>query len=389
MKRFVVLVRALRVALVLVALATTASCDQPDEYDEEPPSKQRVDPQGHVVLTDAEQNAIALATTVVEAGTLTTATLRFGTVVARPQEDTSVIAPATARLKALASALGDTVAAGDPLVIIEPLISIASRAGIEAQRRQLHGKLKSALAKVEAGQVELERVKTLADTGLATQAERAQAEAALRSERARAESLRRAGTELGQITSGAITLRAPNGGAVATLAADLGSLVQQGDVLARIVQDGPRWIDLAVPPDDPAGDGYRVVLSSGALSARLLARGTIVQADGARRDRLRTTAEAANGIPPGATVSVEVLHERQGFIIPVGAIVRRGMEELVFVEVDKGRFAPRPVSVAARERRQAVITSGLAQGEHVVARGAASLLGELGIVGRDGREAPE
>jgi len=368
---------------LVAALAGTVACSGRGEGEEQAPSKRRVDEQGRVVLTAAEREAIDLSVAAVERGTLTTETLRFGTVVARPQEDALVVAPVTGRLRAPVAELGASVEEGAPLVIVEPLVDTASRASLEAERRQLRGQIESALAQVKAKEADLERITTLVTTGLATEAERAQAEATLRSDQARAESLRRASGELGQATGGTLMLRAPAGGTVATLVTNAGSMVQQGTTVARIVRAGPRWIDVAVPPGESVGDDYRVRGTSGELPAQLLTRGSVVQPDGTRRDRLQAAPEAAPNLPPGATVPVEVLRNRSGLLVPVQSIVRRGDEKLVFVEVEEGRFAPAVVTVGAREGDRAVVTSGLAQGARVVTRGSASLLGELGVGGED------
>jgi cobalt-zinc-cadmium efflux system membrane fusion protein len=372
--------------VLLIHLVAMAACGERGENDEEAPRKQRTDDQGRVALTKAERAALDLAVVAVHDGTLTTATLRFGTVIARPQEDALVVAPVTGRLAAPVAALGASVDQGAVLVVIEPLVDTASRASIEAERRQLRGQIESAQAQVEAKRVDLKRLSTLVSTNLATDADKAQAEAALRSEQALVESLRRASGGLGRAIGGTLTLRAPVDGTVATLLTSPGILVQQGDVLARVVSAGPRWIDVAVPPGDPVGDGYRVRSVSGELPARLLSRGSVIQSDGTRRDRLLADPENAPNLPPGATLPVEVVHNAPGILVPAEAIVRRGGEKLVFVEVQDGRFAPRRVTVGAREGQRAAITAGLSEGDRVVTRGAASLFGELDPVRGDGAE---
>jgi len=264
---------------------------------------------------------------------------------------------------------------------MEPLVDAASRGTLEAQRRELQGQVEAARAQVEAKKADLTRVTTLVSSGLATDADRAQAEAALTAERVRVESLQRAMGELARVTGGRMELRAPAPGVVAMLATEAGSVIQQGTVVARIVRAGPRWIDVAVPPGDPIGNSYRVQGVEAVVPAKLVVRGAVVQADGTRRDRLEAWPDAAPSLPPGAVVPVEVLHETQGVVVPVSALVRRGHETIVFIEIEQGRYLPRPVHVAARDDARAVISSGVAPGERIVTRGASSLLGELGAEG--------
>ncbi len=368
-----------------IALTTSSCKGEPDEEERSLAAiRNRVDDRGRVVLTPDERKALGIETIAATKGTLTTSAVRFGRVVARPQEDALVAAPVTGRLVAPTLALGARVSAGDLLVTLQPLVDTASRATLEAQRRELHGQIEGARAQVEAKRTDLGRLATLVSSGLATEAERAQAQAHLSSEQARIDSLKRASSELARVTGGRMEIRAPVPGVVATLATDTGSLIQQGSILARIVRAGPRWIDLAVPPGDVVGSGYRAQGLSDAVSARLLSRGAVIQADGTRRDRLEAAPEAAADLLPGATVPVDVLHETQGVLVPVQALVRRGREKLVFVELEEGHYEARPVQVLASDDSRAVVSTGLAASDRVVSRGASALLGELGATGGGG-----
>ncbi len=370
--------------LSLCFALTSSSCKRQHDEDLERAAPHRVDDRGRIVLTKDERKALDLETIAATQGTLTTSAMRFGRVVARPQEDALVAAPVTGRLVAPTVTLGARAAAGDVLVILEPLVDTASGATLEAQKRELQGQIEGARAQVEAKKADLSRLVTLVSSGLATEAERSQAQAQLTSEQARVESLRRASSELARVTGGRMEIRAPVPGVVVTLATDTGSLIQQGATLARIVRAGPRWIDVAVPPGDSVGSGYRAQGMSGPVSATLLNRGAVIQADGTRRDRLEAAEEAAANLPPGATVPVEVLHETQGILVPMQALVRRGRERLVFIEVEEGRYEARPVEIVANDDSGAVVSTGLVSGDRVVTRGASALLGELGASGEAG-----
>jgi biotin carboxyl carrier protein len=347
----------------------------------------RIDKQGRVVLNAEERSALDLDVTAASLGTLTTSSLRFGKVVARPQDDVLVVAPVTGRLLAPSLSLGAQVAAGDVLAALEPVVENASRASLEAQRRELHGQIEAARAQIESKKVDRARVHALMASGLATDAERADVEAALTSEQARVESLKHASDELGRMTGGRIELRAPVAGVVATLSTEIGSLIAQGSPLARIVRNGPRWVDVAVPPGDPVGNHYRAQGIPDLVDLRLLTRGAVIQPDGTRRDRLEAASDAAASLPPGATVAVDVRSDAQGLLVPQTALVRRGRELLAFVEVAPGTYAPRGVAVGARDPTRAIVTSGIANGERVVTRGAAALLGELGLAGQGSESA--
>lgn len=369
---------ALALLLFVGAALAVAGCEGRESEDEEEALPgDRVDELGRVILTAAERAALDLRTEAVQDGTLEVIRLRFGIVIPRPEDDAVVIAPVVGRLAAPLSMLGAKVDEGDEIARIEPLVDTTSRATLAAERRELQGRIESAEAEAQAKEAEIERLSTLVATGLATAAEQAAAEAALRSERALVESLSRAGDELGRATGEMLSLRAPTSGVIATLTTGTGLLVEQGTVIARIVRRGPRWIELAVPPEDSIGDSYRVQLAQSDVRARLLHRGAMVQSDGTRRDRLEVDPDAAPDVLPGATVPVEVLQDVSGVLVSTEAIVRRNEEKLVFIAIEAGTYEPRVVDVAARELGRAAVISGLSAGDQVVVRGASSLLGEL------------
>lgn len=369
--------RAAYLLLCAVLVASGCRVGHGDDDDDQPPPTHRVDAQGHVVLTKSERSAIGLETAVAKRGEVESSSLRFGKVVGRPQDNALVVAPVTGRLSVPKLELGARVAEGDKLVALEPLVSAASQASIGAQRRELQGQVEGARAQVAAQKSELDRISGLVKSGLATQAAKAQAEAALTSQKAREKSLERASADLGRLSGGRIVLRAPVNGVVASLATDTGALVDQGTVIARIVQSGPRWIDVAVPPGDPVGTSYRVKGVSRSVSAKLLTRGVVIQPDGTRRDRLQAPPDAAADLPPGATVAVEVRHETRGVIVPAGAVVRRGAGSVVFVQQKDGSYAERTVEVGARGAKKVAVTSGIAAGDRIVSRGGWALLGVL------------
>ena len=335
-----------------------------------------------VVLTPARRAALDLQVTPAERAAFPIPALRFGRVSARPEEEARVVAPVAGRLLAApAVSLGERVEAGQLLARLTPLVDTASRATVQAQRRQLSGQAQSAAANVTALEAEVGRMQTLQDTQLATAAELARAEADLTSQRAQAASLRRAEHELGQMTRGAIELRAPIAGIVAELTTDVGALLSQGAPVARVTSAGPRWVDVAVPPREPTGVRYRLRIGDG-LEAALLARGLVVAADGMRRDRLLVDGASADELLPGAVVAIEVIHERTGAIVAQGSLASRGSERVVFVEIEDSRFEPRTVRVAALADGRALLEEpGVEDGARVVSQGAGALLGEFEGVG--------
>jgi hypothetical protein len=262
------------------------------------------------------------------------------------------------------------------LAAIEPLPDSGSRAGLGAQRRELQGQAEGAQARVHALESEVRRVQTLATAQLATEADLARARAELQAEEARREGLRRAGGELATMTGGSLTIKAPTAGTLAFIASNVGALIQQGDVLARILRPGPRWIDVAAAPGDEIGTTYQVRTPVGSVGGRLLGQGALVQPDGTRQDRVEVAAPDSGHLLPGATVAVEVSREVAGVTLPEDAVVLRGAQPVVFIEAAEGCYAAREIKPGPREAGQVLVT-GVQPGERIVTRGALALLGEL------------
>lgn len=358
--------------------AALIGCGAPDTGVEPHPAP------GFVVLTPTRRQALGLEVTPVERAAFPIPSLRFGRVSARPEEEVRIVAPVAGRLVAapLVSE-GEHVEAGQLVATLTPLVDAVSRANVVAQRRQLRGQAQSATANATALEEEVARLETLEETQLATASELARARGDLAVQRAQAASLGRAERDLGQMTGGVIELRAPIAGVVSELSTSVGAFLAQGDLVARVTNDGPRWVDVAVPPQEPTGARYRLRIGDG-VEATLLARGLVVTADGMRRDRLLVDSQTDAPLS-GAVLPVEVIHERTGAIVPQESLAARGSERVVFVEVGDSRFEPRMVRVAALASGRALLEEpGLEDGAPVVSRGASALLGELEGVGGPG-----
>ena len=371
-------------AVIAVALAlAAAACSGESESEREEramraavPVRLQVD--GTVQLSDADRAAAGLTVVVAAEGELPRTELRFGRVRVRTQEEALVVAPAAGRVVAPpAVQLGATVASGDPIVEVVPVLAAADRISLGMQRAQLEGQIRGAVEELATRESEAVRARSLA--GASVSVERVQqVELAVATTRARLDALRRAGAQQTVVQSATRSvLRAPAAGIVASLTPVVGELVQAGDVLARILRPGPRWIDVSVPPDEPTGSGYEVAAAHGWRSARLIARGAIVEDDGNRHDRLEVTPDELTPWIPGTTLAVRVAREQvRGVVLPDAAVVPGVGLDVVYVETTPGRFAPRRVQIVARLGGQVRIATGVQVGERVVTQGAMALRGE-------------
>lgn len=369
-------------AVALLAVALLASCGESESEREEramaaavPP---RLEPDGTIRLTDADRRALGLAVTEALAEDLPDVTLRLGRVRARLGDEALVVAPVSGRIvRAPAAALGALVTAGDAVVQITPTLATAERISMDVQAAQFQGQIEATARELATREAEAVRARDLARGAIVSAERLQQAELAVATTRARLQGLERSRGAQAQGERTAVALRAPAGGTLVALDASLGAMVRAGDVVARILQAGPRWVDVATAPDEPTGDGYEVAAGPAWVSARLLARGAIVEDDGTRRDRLVVDAVGAVPLLPGATVAVRVAHGApRGTVVPEAALVPDAGGDVVYVEVRPNLFAARAVRVAARFHGRARLAAGLHDGERVVTVGAMALRGE-------------
>ncbi len=362
------------VALLLVG----GGCRGFHGEEERTAPRARVDASGEVALTAEEVAALGLATEAAESGSILTARTRFGQVVAQAGDDVWVTAPLPARLVDLRVSLGQTVEAGATLATLDPSLDAVGRADLAVRREALRGEQDAAAAKLHAAEVELRRVSKLVESGLATAADRARAEAAVASARARLTEVQHSDRTLRTYVSGHLPLTAPVDGVVVEVETTIGKLLPQGARVVRLLRQGPRWVDLAVPPEERTGTRYEIEACGDTLPARLAARGQVVH-DGWRSDRLVVSASDSKCLAPGRFVAVAVRDAIAGVVIPRSAVVRQGTKWLAFVETRPHTFVPRPVRIAADDGRRVAIAEGLSAGEQVVTVGAAELLGEIGF----------
>lgn len=366
-----------RAVLVLMLASCLASCRQ--RTDESRTSKSEAGGPRSGLTIDAERaKALGLEVAPATRGELADVAIRFGRVLARSGDETLVVAPVAARIDRPPSvALGERVRAGAALVTLAPLLGAGERLSFGVQSAELEGQIAGAEKELVADEARLERDRALAKDQIVSAERLQKTEAEVAAARARLDALRRARALQAPGGGPRLEVRAPADGVVASIDAPVGRGVQAGDVLARILRPGPRWIDVAVPPADPVGAGYEVgALDGGPVVARLVARGAVVADDGARHDRLEVGADAAAKVMPGATVAVRVAAgSSAGIVVSESAIVPGRDGDRVFVLEKDGHYQARPVKVVARFGGR-VRLGGVDEGERVVVRGGMALAGE-------------
>ena len=364
-------------ALLLLATACGESEAQREARVMQEATPQRVRADGAILLTQQDREALGLTVAPAAEGELPDGIIRFGQVVVPSANEAVVIAPVTGRVRgAPLVQLGDGVRVGTPIAQLVPVLDAGERISIETQGAQRQGEIDAAEKDLVRAEAEAARARQLAPQ-VVSAATLQEAETVVGTARARLDALRAARAAQTRVDSAIVTIRAPLAGRIVALSADAGASVKSGDVLARVLRPGPLWVDMSVPPDESPGERFEIVIQTGTVTAHLLSRGGVTQADGTRRDRLVVDAADATGLVPGAAVSVRVGRgATRGILLPDAAVVPGVDTDVVYVETEPGVFMPRPVRVAARFGRQVRVSTGLRAGDRVVTQGGMALRGE-------------
>jgi RND family efflux transporter MFP subunit len=369
---------SLTVALAIVLpLAGCGDSDSAREARARDATPQRLRPDGSIQLTSADRTALGLETMPAVEGDLPESAVRFGRVASSPANEARIVSPVTGRIaRPPFVQLGAAVSVDRPILEIVPTLDTPDRIAVGTQSAERAGQIEAAERELAKAEADAARARTLSPH-VVSAAKLQEAETTLATARARLDALRHARTAADRAQTRAVPVTAPIAGTISAINAEVGALVNRGDVLAQVVRNGPLWIDVFVPPDDPDADRYVVNAVSGSIPARLLARGRVIDADGTRHDRLTVEASQAAALRPGSTVAVQVARgHTRGIVLPQSALVPGVERDTVFVETSPGVFAARSVRVGARFGGQVRLASGVTAGDLVVVQGAMGLYGE-------------
>jgi Cu(I)/Ag(I) efflux system membrane fusion protein len=155
--------------------------------------------------------------------------------------------------------------------------------------------------------------------------------------------------------------------------------VMAGETLFEVADLSTVWVEADVYEHDlpRIAIGQRVSVSSPALPGyELPGRVSFIQpvvTGETRTTRVRIELPNRNlQLKPDMYVTVKLFSgtARPALMLPASAVIDRGMQQFVWVEVSPGTFAPRQVKVGTRTADRVEIVSGLAGGESVVVEGA-------------------
>ncbi|ENZ81735.1 efflux RND transporter periplasmic adaptor subunit [Caulobacter vibrioides] len=349
------------------ARQASAAKPEDDHADEKP----RVDMPPERIAADGVQ-VLVLAD-----GGLDAAVPAQATVVAMPHGAAILAARADGAITRINKRLGDPVAAGEAVAMIESRDASA----ISAERA-------AAAAKALAARQALARERTLFEARITARQdlEAARAEAAI----AEAE-LRRANSAVAAAGVGGdgrgLLVTSPISGRITAASATLGAYVTAGSELFRVADPGRVEIQAALPAADARrvrpGDPAVVETADGPVTASV--RGVTPGLDA--ESRSATAVLVLNGpapaLAPGQALRARITPRdgavavRGRFVAPEEAVQSINGADVVFVRTRNG-FETRPVRVGRRGAGQVEIVSGVRAGERIAGKGAFLLKAELG-----------
>ena len=303
--------------------------------------------------------------------------------------------PVEGRITRVLATVGDRVKAGQPVLALHSHELAAARSDYEKARAAV-ARAEKALAYAQA---EFERANRLLEAKAISRREQLRAAADLMTaeaelEQARAE-LRRAEEFLHHLgawpeLSDEVLIRAPIDGVVLERRATVGTVVTPSMDLLMIADLSTLWVIAEVPEPQAArirvGQPVSIFVAAFAeerFSGRVAHIGEVLDPQ-TRTVRVRCVVHnRQQRLRPEmyATILITLGSTSPQLVIPREAVQEIGGQSIVFVELAPGRFEKRPVrlglSATLSEGEFVEVTSGLREGERIVARGSFWLKSEL------------
>jgi multidrug efflux system membrane fusion protein len=304
-----------------------------------------------------------------------------------PRVESAVAFRVPGRLVARRVEVGQRIAAGDVLGVLDPApLELALRqsrsvvAALQAELAQAEDDVRRNAALAESRVVapaQFDRLRTVRDT-----ARFRLDEAQTRLEAAR--------DDLGYAS-----LRSPSAGVVSGVSAQAGQYLAPGEIAFRIAQIDLPEAEINVPENAvaslKAGMPASVELAAnGALTLQGSVREIAPAADPVTRTfRVRISLPTHESVRIGMSVRVRLIAEASPATslvsIPISALTSKGRAPAVWVVTSNERLELRPVAVEALDASSALVSSGLTAGERIVTAGVHRLDARQAIRIWDGR----
>lgn len=189
-----------------------------------------------------------------------------------------------------------------------------------------------------------------------------------------------------QKTDPYVTYFAPASGVVAELTITEGQYVAEGATIMRIEGYGSLWVEADVYPSEAGkvriGQQVKVIVPGWEDQPQSMTIQFVTPAlqSGTQLMQIRGSIPNVNNQwQPGlqANVLLPGKSATNALTLPIDAVIREQKGMHVWIEKEKGKYEPRMVATGMETAGQVEITSGLAEGDRVVATGAYLLYSEF------------
>lgn len=354
---------------------STADSPAPVAENKAEPAEQGQQRAGFVEMDQARMQAAGIRVEQLTAGSLSSEIIAQATVTAPPEGQALLTARADGAVVRMTKRLGDPVAAGETVALLES----RDAAGFVAARNAAAARANAARA-AAAREQRLFGARITARQDLeAAQAARAEAEAELM--RANA-AIRAAGVAGG---GHYLAVTSPISGRITEVDTQLGAYVTAGAELFNVADPRRIQIDAAVPSIDAQriqpGDRAIIELPGGGTVDAIVRSATPALN---RESRTATVVLQPAGVPAGLTqgqaLRVRIIPRGSAadrIVIPEEAVQQINGRDVVFAQTERG-FQAVPVSVGSRSGGRVEILEGLRSGVVIVTQGAFVLKSQLG-----------
>lgn len=402
------MIRALRVALALVALAGLGAllvwaflagrAERAAERERERPvaAPQRTSrgPGGEVLVTldGAAQRRIGLDMRALAATTLRSEVVAFGVLDEDPLRSFTLRAPVSGTLRSAERGwpeIGAVLDDGAGVGAIEPRMAPVSQVDLASRLASAQAEVEAAGAALAAVRAAYERTRTLNAEGKIVSDRAVQdAEARMKGEEARLTAARKNASLIQRSLraaagpTGPISLRVDRGGQVMEVLARPGEAIESGQPILKLARFDTLVARVDVPPGEP--------VDTSATTARIVVLGEEDHPFAAARIGLGATDPRTQGhtwlfrvrsggrlLSPGQAVTAYLPGRGpsvSGVVVPPRAVVRFQGKEWVYLETGPGQFTRR--EIALDPPAAGFVAPGLQPGDRVVVEGAQALLSE-------------
>lgn len=332
------------------------------------------EPEGLVEITPEQIRASEIAIETVGRGSVVELVFP-ATVTASPAASARIDARASGVVRSVGKTLGDYVRAGETIAQLES----ADAAGLAAQ-------VSAAQARVGELSAIYEREQRLFEANVTARQDLEAARANLQVAQSELSRARAASTAAGVNGDGrSLAVTSPLSGRVTAAPIVLGSFVNAGEELYRVVNPSGIQVDVALPSADAVriqpGDEASLETGDGReVGARVRSVTPSLDPESRSATAVLSLARPIPGLQPGAFLQATIRPSGEvdatRVAVPEDAVQTIDGEEVVFVQTRRG-FQARDVVVGSRSGGMVTIVSGLQPNWHIATKNAFVLKAEL------------